>query len=157
MFAGSPLCLKFVAQRREDRLEEPVNPLARVPADKVACGVDEHERGPCAGAVRSPHGEVGVVDDGVFEPIPPDCLANAFVVVFIAVLARVHADHGERVSELLFEPLQVGDDVLAVDAPQRPEVEQHHFSAEVGQRERTLNVEPRHPAGEVGGRVFARP
>src|SRR5207237_428003 len=50
--------------------------LACLPADDVAGGIDQYERGPGLDAVGVPDGEVAVIDDRVFEVVPQDRLAN---------------------------------------------------------------------------------
>jgi hypothetical protein len=50
-------------------------------------------------------------------------------------LPRVHAGDGQHVGEAALQLRQLGDHVLAVDAPVGPEVEQQDAPAEVRQRE----------------------
>jgi len=63
----------------------------------------------------------------------------------------VHPDDHQLVGVLLFEAHQVGNDVNAVDAAVRPEIEQHHLAPQLGKRERPVDVDPVETVGEFGG------
>jgi hypothetical protein len=67
----------------------------------------------------------------------------------------VDADDDELARVLLLEPLEVGDDVQAVDAAVGPEVEQHDLAAQLRERERAVGVEP--PASAREFRARTRP
>ena len=95
---------KSSIEPRDRRLNGRIDALARAPARDVARRVDEVRRRPRVNAVGRPDGELGVVDDGVFESILADRLKYARVVLLPVVLAGVNADDDERVAELLFEP-----------------------------------------------------
>jgi hypothetical protein len=55
-------------------------------------------------------------------------------------LRRVHTDHHQAVAETLFQRTQFLDDVQAVDAAERPEVEQDHPAAQPGDGQRPVGV-----------------
>ena len=93
----------------------------------------------------------------MLETVTLDRFSNAVVIMLGRVLARMDADNHQRVAELRFKLLQVGDDVLAVDAAKRPKIEQHNFALEFRQRQRLLNVEPGHSSGDSGGGVLPCP
>ena len=78
-------------------------------------------------------------------------MANALRAALVLELRRVDADHDERVAPLLFEPVEVGDDVEAVDAARRPEIEEHEPAAQGPKRDRRGGVEPGEAGREVGG------
>ena len=67
---------------------------------------------------------VGVVDDRMLDLVAQDRLADALGVLLVLELGRVDADDDQLVGVLLLELGQVGQDVDAVDAAERPEVEQ---------------------------------
>src|SRR5215469_10099113 len=55
----------------------------------------------------------------------------------------MHADHDQGVAVLLLQRPQLVEHVKAVDAAERPEVEQHDLAAQVGERQiPTTGVEP---------------
>src|SRR5450756_1853903 len=116
-------------------------------AHQLAGRVDEDKGRPRAGPERLPDHEIGVIEDRMVQPIALDRVANARIVVLRGVLARMDADYDQRVSELGLEVLKVGDDVLAVDAAKRPEVEQDGLALEFIQRQWAFHVEPREAAG----------
>mgnify|MGYP005838965733 CR=1 FL=1 len=133
---------EFGEERGDDGLEEGVDAFAFVVADEVAGGVDKDEGGPGAGAVGGPGAEVGVVDDGVGDAEAADGLADGVVFVFFGVFAGVDADDEEVVAEFGLEALEVGHDVLAVDAAGCPEIEEDDAATEVVEGEWALDVEP---------------
>ena len=74
-------------------------------------------------------------------------------VLLVLELRRVNADHDQFVGVLLFQLRQVGHDVDAVDAAERPEVEQDDLALEVFlERERAAGVEPGDAAIEFRSR-----
>jgi hypothetical protein len=133
----------------EGEVEEVVNALARVVAHDVAARVDEHERGPRLRPVLAPHLEIHVVDHRMRQLVALDDAADVFRVALVVELGRVHADDHQLLRVLLLQPLQLWDDVEAVDATVRPEVEQHDLAAQVGQRQRPFHVEPVQPGREL--------
>jgi hypothetical protein len=102
-----------------------------VEAHQVPRRVDEHEGRPCTRREPPPEDELGVVDHRVFESVAANGFADAVVVVLGGVLAGVHADDREGVAELVLEALEIRDDVLAVDAAERPEVEEDDLAAKL--------------------------
>ena len=75
--------------------------------------------------------------------------ADVLGVAFGLELGRVHADDDQLVLVLLLELGQVGEDVVAVDAAEGPEIQQHDLPFEVGDLDRLIGVEPRDAAVEV--------
>ena len=72
------------------------------------------------------------------------------VVVLVRELRRVHADHHQVVAELLLELAELGEHVDAVDAPLRPEVEEHDAAAQRRERERARGADEAARALELG-------
>ena len=117
-------------------------PLAGVGPDDVALRVDQTQRRPGTRTVGFPDALVGVVDDRMADFVAQDGLADAFGVLLVFELGRVDADDDQFVGILLLQLGQVGQNVHAVDAAQRPEIEQDDLAAEVLQTERAGRVEP---------------
>jgi len=67
----------------------------------------------------------------------------------------MHADDDQLSAVLLLEALEIRNDVQAVDAAVRPEIEQDDLAAKRLQRQRRRDVEPGEAGGEIG-RVKAR-
>ena len=82
--------------------------------------------------------------------IAKDDAAYVLGLLLVLELRGVDADDYELVPVLLFEALQVRDDVHAVDAAVSPEVEQHDLAAQRRERERRVRVQPPAPAFEFG-------
>jgi hypothetical protein len=74
-------------------------------------------------------------------------------VLFLVKLARVHADHDERLVLVLFlQILEIGEHVHAVDAAIRPEIEQNDMAFEVFDCDGLSCVEPPVGSREIRGR-----
>ena len=110
-------------------------PFAGRLAEEVALRVDQDERRPGRALVGVPDLLVGVVDDRVLDLVAQDRLADRLRVLLVLELGRVDADDDELVGILLLELGQVGQDVDAVDAAERPEVEQDDLALEVLERD----------------------
>ncbi len=54
----------------------------------------------------------------------------------------MHADDNDPVTETVFELAQLLDDAQAVDAAERPEIEDDHAPAQVAQRQWRVRVDP---------------
>ena len=65
-------------------------------------------------------------------------------------LGRVDADDDQLIGVRLLDRAQLVEDVQAVDAAERPEVEQHEAAAQVAEVEGRGGVEPA-ATGELGG------
>jgi hypothetical protein len=83
-----------------------------------------------------------VVDHRVLHAVAQDDAADVLRLLLVLELRGVDADDDELVGVFLFQPLEVGDDVDAVDAAVSPEVQEHDLAAQGGERERTLRVQP---------------
>jgi hypothetical protein len=77
-------------------------------------------------------------------------LADVLRLLLGEKLSGVDADDYQRVGVFAFQPLQVGQDVHAVDATVSPEVEQHDLAAQFAQAEWAFRVEPLQAFREVG-------
>src|SRR5262249_53036480 len=138
-------------------VEDVVGPFPGDAAIEVAVGVDQHQRGPGPDAVPVPDGVLGVIDHRVADLVAQDGLADALGVLLVGELRRVYADDDQHAGVFRFEPGEVGEGVDAVDAAQRPEVEQDDAAAQVGELEGGGGVEPGRAAGEFGGGDLAGP
>ena len=151
-----PPCRELLVDGLDHRLESLVDQLARSPADHAPSRVNKDDGGPRPHPPLPPDDVVGVVHDGVLPVVAGDRFGDGGVFLLLGVLARVNADHDEAVRELALEPFEVGDDVLAIDAALRPEVEQHDLAAQLLEAERLAHVEPRQPGWELRRRVLDR-
>jgi hypothetical protein len=131
-------------------VEDFVDALARMVADNLAAGVNQHERRPRPHRVLLPHNHLVVVHDGVFDVVAQNRLADVLGLLLREELGGVDADDHQRVGVLALQSLQVGQDVHAVDAAVSPEIEQHDLAAQFAQAERAVGVEPLQAFGEVG-------
>ena len=84
--------------------------------------------------------------DLVAQNDAPDVLRLFFILKF----RGVNADHHELICVLLFEFLQIGNDVDTVDAAVSPEVEQDYFAFKCFERERLVGIEPTAPTCDFG-------
>jgi hypothetical protein len=109
---------------------------------RVAGGVHEVEGGPGADAVLLPGRPVGVVEDGVAHVVAGDGAFQRLVVFFVLELWRVDADHDEGVTETLFEGPELFENVEAVDAAERPEVQEDDLTPQGLQGEVVPRVDP---------------
>jgi hypothetical protein len=106
---------------------------------------------PRAHGVRRPGSHVAVDEDRVLNAIARDGLTDVRRVLLGVELRRMHAQHDDRLArEALFDAPQDRDDVHAVDAAVRPEVEDDELTAELAQRERPVRVQPREVGVELG-------
>ncbi len=84
------------------------------------------------------------------DPVPRHRADHRRVIELVRKLRRVHADHHEPVAETVLEVTQFLDDAETVDATERPEIEDHHTSAQLAQGERNVRVDPSAGAPEFG-------
>ncbi|MNW52342.1 hypothetical protein D3C74_298580 [compost metagenome] len=144
---GAVLLHELVDERGERRRV----PLARHLRDDVALGVDHDERRPGPRGVRGPGDELGVVEDGVTHLVALDRGSERDRVCLVLELRGVDADDDEVVAARLLELAQLVEDVQAVDAAERPEVEDDDPAAQVRERDvAAARVEPAAP-DELGG------
>jgi hypothetical protein len=156
--SGSELARRLRAtEQRGDQVGELRRPpLARVLEGDVPGRIDQSERRPPARRPRAPQPELPVVHHRVLHPQPfrrvPDTRRNPLG----DELPAVHADYRDPVGELSLQGAQLGRDVLTVDAPVGPEVDEHHAPAERSQRRLTraslptTRVHPLEPRRELG-------
>ena len=123
--------------------------LAGGDVHEVALRVDDAQRRPGPHGVLRPGREAGVVEHRVTHRVALDRRDDRVVVGLVRELRRVDADHVEHVGEALLQQAQLVEDVQAVDAAERPEVEQQDAAAEVCQLERpAAGADPAAGAGE---------
>ena len=67
----------------------------------------------------------------MFDLVADDGSTNGLCVFFVVKLRRVAADDDQLVRVFVFEVLQVGQHVHAVDAAVGPEVDQHDLAAQI--------------------------
>ena len=124
--------------------------LPGVLRDDVALGVDQHQRRPGPRGVGLPGGQLGVVEHRVVDAVPLHGGDQGVRVGLVDELGRVDADDDQLLGVLLLHRAQLVEDVQAVDAAERPEVEQDEATSEVADGQRGGGVEPA-AAGELGG------
>src|SRR5262249_25120329 len=123
--------------------------LTLVPADDLAGRVDEGDRRPGADGVLAPDAEVAVVDHGMTDRQTQDSLANRVGVLLVGELRRVDADDDDIAGVLALQLPQLRQDMVAVNSAEGPEVEQHQFTAQLGDRERVVGIEPVKARGKL--------
>ena len=96
----------------------------------VALGVDDHQSGPGARRVGLPGVQLRVVQDRVADLVALHGRGQSHRVSLVLELGRVHADRHQDIGVLLLEGAELVQDVQAVDAAERPEVQQHDLAAE---------------------------
>ena len=135
---------------RDDRLKRIIHTFAGQITEHLALRVDDHDRRPGPHAVCRPNAVIAVVDDGVGQAVALRDHADVRRVALVLELGRMNADDGQYVAKLGLETVQVRDDVDAVDAAIRPEVEQDDAPLEIGDRQRLVDVDPVQIGREVG-------
>ena len=108
-------------------------PLTGVLGDDVPLGVDDDERRPGPYGVLLPGRQLGVVEDRVVHPVPLDGVDHGLVLGLVHELRRVHADDHHGVAVLLLQLPQLVQDMQAVHAAERPEIEDDDASSQVGE------------------------
>ena len=124
--------------------------LAGVLRDDVALRVDQHQGRPGPRGVGLPGRQLGVVEHRVVDGVALDGGDQRVRVGLVDELRRVDADDDQLLGVLLLHRAQLVEDVQAVDAAERPEVEQDEAASEVADGQRGGGVEPA-AAGELGG------
>src|SRR5437879_2951938 len=123
--------------------------LSGITPDGVALGVDQDQGRPRAHAITPPDGHVGVVDDGMFDFIAKNGLADALGILLIVKLRRVDADHDQLIRVLLFQLGQFGQRLNTVDTTESPEIDEYDLAAQIPELERAGGIEPGHAAVEL--------
>ena len=136
------LGVKLGHQAGDDLVERLVYPLARALAHDAARRVDDDQRRPGAHGVGVPHDGIPIVGDRVFQLVAQHDLADVVRVPLVLELGRVDADDDQLAGVLGLQPLELGDDVLAVDAPIGPEIQHDHLAAQFRYAQGTICVEP---------------
>jgi hypothetical protein len=120
--------------------------LARHRGDQIAGLVDHREGGPGLGRVLLPHDHVRVVQHRVVHAVAFHGGGQRSRIALVLELRRVHPDHDQGVAVLLLDRAQLVQHVQAVDAAERPEVEQDDLPAQVLERQGTAaGVQPAAP------------
>ena len=109
---------------------------------ELAFGIDQRQRGPGVDAGSLPDRQIRIVENRMFDLVANDGSANVFRILFVRELRRMHADDDDVARVFVLEELQIGQDVHAVDAAIRPEIEEHDLAAEILQLDRSGNIEP---------------
>ncbi len=160
-YGPSPRCSVPLASCSATRSSSSTSSACRVPLagqlrDDVALGVDDDQRRPGPHGVLLPGRELRVVEHRVVHGVPLDRGGQGVRVGLVRELRRVHADGDEHVGVRCLERAQLVQDVQAVDAAERPEVEQHDLAAQVGEGQvAPAGVQPAAP-GQLR-RAHARP
>lgn len=126
----------------EDRIDLVGGDLATGPPDRVALRIDQDQRRPGVDAKAFPEDMAGVIDHRVLDPVADDRFGDVLGILFRLELGRVDANHHQVLGVGLFELFQLGEDVHAVDAAVRPEVQEHELPVQVLQFDRPVGVEP---------------
>ena len=135
--------------RAQNLVKQIINPLARLVAHDLPGRVNQHKRGPGIGPIQLPHLEILVINHRMGQFIPLNDAPDVVRLPFVLELSRMHPNHHQLVGILLFQPLQVGDDVHAIDTTVSPEIEQHNLAPQVSQGQGLLNVKPIQPGREL--------
>src|SRR5258708_5408877 len=120
-------------------LEETVLALAHVRVDDIAVLVDQVIGWPALVVKRVPDFVVAIDRDRKIEAEALGGVGDPLGILAELELGRMHADdhQPQRTVELVPAP-QVGEGANTVDAGVFPEVDQHHFAAQIAQLERRV-------------------
>ena len=120
--------------------------------DCFSVGIDEQNGRPTVRSEHPPHHHVSVVHDGMFDLVAKDGLLDVVVLSLLFEFGGVNTDDDEFLGKFVFQFLQFRKNVKAVDAAIGPEVQQHEFAFQVGQRQRPLAIHPRQVGREIRNR-----
>jgi hypothetical protein len=127
----------------DERVQGPGVALPGHLRDDVPLGVHDDEGRPGPGGVGLPRDQLRVVEDRVVHLVALDGRSQRLGVGLVGELRRVHPDGDQDVGVLLLERTQLVQHVQAVDAAERPEVQQDDASPQVRQAEvGAAGVEP---------------
>ena len=116
----------------------------------VAVRVDQHQRRPGVHRVLPPRRSSGSLSTGCAPRTAAAAAATARVGLLVRELRRVHADDHQHVGVPGLQRAQLVDDVQAVGAAERPEVEQDDPAAQAGQAQLpAAGVEPAAGAAQL--------
>ena len=127
------LSLEVRGQLADRLVEEIVMSFAADRPDIGARRVDQHQRRPAIHAETLPYGHVSVVDDRMLDPVFRHLAPDVLGVLLGIELGRVDADHHQLFLIFLLELRQVGQNVVAVDAAIRPEIQEDDLALELGE------------------------
>ena len=119
--------------------------LARDISAVLPLGIENDERRPRIDTKFPPDRHVRVIHDGMLDLVSQDRFADVGCFFFVVELGRMHANHDQFIRILLFEVREVRQNVHAVDAAERPEVDQHDLTSQILDRNRTGRIQPLHP------------
>ena len=104
-----------------------------------SAGVDQHERRPAIHAEPVPERHPRIVDHRMLDPVFGDLAADVLGIALGVELAGMDTDDHELILIFFFELGQVRQDVMAIDAAKRPEIEQDDLAAQLGERDRAAS------------------
>ena len=104
-------------------VERFVTAFAGQPANNVAGWIDQVSCRPGVDRISIPDRKVRIVNYRMLDLVTQNDATNVLSLLFIREFRRMHADDYQFVWVLALEPLQIGNDVHAVDATVSPEVE----------------------------------
>src|SRR5688572_29659963 len=84
----------------------------------------------------------------MFNLVSEDDAANVLGIFFVFEFGGMNADDNQLVRIFLLQPLEIRNDVNAVDAAVGPEVEQDNFALQPSERKRLVRVQPAAMTGE---------
>lgn len=149
--AQGPLLAVLGDELVDERGQSGPMALSRHRGDDVALRVENDQRGPGARGVGLPGRQLGVVEHRVVHGIPLHGRLDGGRIALVLELRRVDPDEDELVGELALDRPQLVEHVEAVDAAERPEVQDDDPSAQALQRQLSAaGVEPA-PPDELGG------
>jgi hypothetical protein len=105
-------------------------------SNDIAVPVYHNECRPRIHGVRAPDAELPIVDDRMCDVIAQTSFPDAGSIALGDIFATVHTDDRYIARILLLDLPQLRKNMNAVDSAIRPEVEQDHVSAQLGQTKR---------------------
>src|SRR5208282_6861189 len=92
-----------------------------------------------------PDGHLRVVNDRMMEVVAADRVFDAGGILLVGEFGRMDTYHHDLVGKFFFDAAQSRNDLDAVDAAFRPEIENHHASVQAGDGKWRRHVEPLKP------------
>ena len=128
-----PLGLVYRDQLVDQRGEPGSVSLAGHRRDDVPLRVDHAQGRPGPGGVLAPRHHLRIVQHRMRHAVPLDGRRERVGILLVLELRRVHPDRHQYVAVPLLQRPQLVQHVQAVDAAERPEVQQHDLAAQLGQ------------------------